>query len=70
MEIAASARKHGITADAMRHAADHPLLILSMDNIDMYIGGDQSGRLLKLGVVGDEVIIHAMPARQKFLKLL
>jgi hypothetical protein len=33
----------------------------------MHIGPDRTGRLLEVGVVGDRVI-HAMPARPKYLE--
>jgi hypothetical protein len=37
----------------------------------MLIGADQTGRLLEIGVAtgeGVEFIVHAMPARAKFLR--
>ena len=39
----------------------------------MIIGPDETGRLLEIGVVGDvdnDYVIHAMPARPKYLKLI
>jgi len=36
----------------------------------MLVGGDEAGRLLEVGVAkaeGLEFIVHAMPARQRFL---
>jgi len=33
----------------------------------MYVGPDFSGRLLEVGVNSDDEIVHAMPARAKYL---
>ncbi|HWH33540.1 MAG TPA: hypothetical protein VNU01_12795 [Egibacteraceae bacterium] len=41
------------------------------DGLVMYVGPDESGDLLEVGVVGWHgvlVIVHAMPARKKFLR--
>lgn len=69
--VAPSARKHGIDDQDMLHALAHPLRIFDLDNgFTMLIGAGTAGRLLEVGVVeGDAalVIVHAMPARQKFL---
>jgi hypothetical protein len=66
-----SARKHGITdADAL-HAYRQPIRVFDLDGLTMLIGADTSGRVLEIGVaVGDgvEFIVHAMPAREKFLR--
>ena len=40
-------------------------------SLTMLIGADQSGRMLEVGVAaaeGIEFIVHAMPAREKFLR--
>ena len=42
-----------------------------MEDLVMLIGGDVSGRMLEIGVAiarGIEFIVHAMPAREKFLR--
>lgn len=69
--IADSARKHGHTETAMLHAYEYPIRVYDMDEgFTMFIGADQTGGLLEVGVVeGDEgpVIVHCMNARQKFL---
>ena len=44
-----------------------------LDDLHMLIGADPSGRLLEIGVVFGrqedvDVIVHAMPARRKFLE--
>lgn len=66
-----SARKHGITdADAL-HAYRQPIRVFDLDGLTMLIGADTTGRVLEIGVaVGDgvEFIVHAMPAREKFLR--
>ena len=41
------------------------------DDLTMFIGPDRSARLLEIGVAsaeGVEFIVHAMPARNKFLR--
>ncbi len=43
----------------------------SIDDLDMLIGADHSGRMLEIGVTsaeGVEFIVHAMAARPKFLE--
>lgn len=69
--IVASARKHGITDDDMLHAYRNPIRVFQLDDLFMLIGGDESGRMLEVGVAtaeGIEFIVHAMPARDKFLR--
>ena len=70
--IVPSARKHGVRDDDMLHAFTHPI---SVDDLDdgfvMYVGAAPDGALLEVGVVdGDDgpVVVHAMPARSKFLR--
>lgn len=68
--ILASARKHGITDNDMLHAIRNSIRQLSLDDLVMFIGPDNSGNLIEVGVVraNHEVrIIHAMPVRLKFL---
>lgn len=67
----ASARKHGISDNDMLHVYRNPIRVFQVDNLVMLIGGDESGRMLEIGVAaaeGIEFIVHAMPARQKFLR--
>ena len=69
--IVASARKHGIADSDMLHAYRNPIRVFQMDDLVMLIGGDESGRMLEIGVAaaeGIEFIVHAMPAREKFLR--
>jgi hypothetical protein len=69
--IARSAHRHGITDEAILHAFRNPIRLLDHDDLTMAIGGDDSGRLLEVGfrfaLDGTPVIVHAMPARPKFL---
>lgn len=67
----ASARKHGITDEDILHAYRNPIRVFQMDDLVMLIGGDESGRMLEIGVAaaeGIEFIIHAIAAREKFLR--
>jgi len=70
--IASSARGHGITDEEMLHAYANPIRLYAVDEgLEMRIGLDRSARLLEVGVVeGDlaPVIVHAMKARQRFLR--
>lgn len=55
----------------MLHAYRHPIRAFAMDDLVMLIGADEAGRLLEIGVAaaeGTELIVHAMPARQRFLR--
>ena len=66
-----SARKHGISDADMLHAYRHPIRVFVMDDLVMLVGGDEAGRLLEIGVAeaeGVEFVLHAMPARQRFLR--
>lgn len=68
MEIADSARRHGIGEADMIHAVRNAIRVVSQGDRDLYIGADRSGRLLEVVVLDDEVpaVIHAMPLRRKF----
>jgi hypothetical protein len=66
-----SARKHGITDDDMLHAYRNPIRVFALDDLTMLVGPDTAARLLEVGVVtGDRVefIVHAMPARERFVR--
>lgn len=55
----------------MLHAYHNPIRVFRDDDLVVLIGGDQAARLLEIGVtVGDgiEFIVHAMPARPRFLE--
>jgi hypothetical protein len=69
--ILVSARKHAVTDEDMIHAYHHPIRVLLLDDLTMLIGPDHSTRLLEIGVStseGIDFIVHAMPARPKFLR--
>jgi hypothetical protein len=69
--IVATARKHGVNDDDMLHAYRNPIRVFGLDDLIMLIGADQAGNLLELGVAtgeGVEFIVHAMPARPRFLR--
>lgn len=71
MEIADSARRHGIEDEDLIHAFHNAIRAYRVEDVLMLIGADRSGRLLEVGAV-DEAgrcrIIHAMPARDKYLR--
>lgn len=69
--IIASARKHRVHDDDILHAYRQPVRVLELDDLVMLIGPSRSGRLLEIGVSranGIDFIIHAMPARPKFIR--
>lgn len=70
--IATNARKHDIRDDDMLHAFNHPIGVEDLDDgLTMFIGPDRAGRILEVGVIDatdGPVIIHAMPARPKYLR--
>jgi hypothetical protein len=69
--IVASARKHGVADDDMFHAYRNPIRVFELDDLTMLIGADESGRMLEIGIAAAErieFIVHAMPAREKFLR--
>jgi hypothetical protein len=75
VEIAESARKHGIRDEDMLHAIRHPARIVPGEGRDLVIGADRSGRLLEVVVLDDDpdeepIVIHAMPLRPKFHRFL
>jgi hypothetical protein len=69
--ILGSARKHGVHDDDMLHAYRNPIRAFDLDDLTMLIGPDMAARLLEVGVAkaeGLDFIVHAMPARDKFLR--
>lgn len=73
MDIEASARKHGVSDEDMLHAYRHHWRAFATPDPDvtMFIGPSSDREPLGVGLVADddgEAIIHAMPARPKFLK--
>lgn len=48
-----------------------PTRVFELDDLTMLIGPDPVARLLEIGLAtadGNEFIVHAMPARDKFLR--
>lgn len=74
MEIADSARRHGITDEAIRAAVSVPLrLVRQGEDRVLVIGADTVGRLLEVVVLdpdGERFAIHAMQLRPKFYRYL
>lgn len=75
MEIADSARKHGVLDEDMQHALRHPVRIVPGGGRDLVVGADRSGRLLEVVILDDDpehepIVIHAMPPRAKFHRYL
>lgn len=75
VEIADSARRHGVHDDDITHAVRNPLRLVSGDGRVLVIGPERAGRLLEIVVLDDDpdeepVIIHAMALRPTFLDYL
>ena len=73
VDIDASARKHGVSDEDMLHALRHHRRAFQTDDADvtMFIGPSTKAEPLEIGLVTDDTgtaIIHAMRAREKFLK--
>lgn len=70
--IAESARKHDVSDQDILHAYRHPIRVFELDeDFTMVIGANQAAIIFEIGVVdGVEapVIVHAMRAREKFLR--
>lgn len=70
--VAQSAFKHGIRKEQALHAFRNPIPIWDMEEgFHMILGVDQSAFLLEVGYVETDeapVIVHAMPARRKFIE--
>lgn len=73
MEIANSARKHGVADEDIEHAVRNAIRVVSQGDRDLYIGADRTGRLLEVVTLDDDgqpVAIHAMALRPKFYEHL
>jgi len=77
VEIHPSARRHGISDQDTLHAIEHSILIDDVgEDPDRWlvIEPDHAANLLEIIVLitadGDEMIIHAMPLRPIYRKLL
>jgi hypothetical protein len=57
--------------DDILHAYRNPTRVFRLDDITMLVGPSRSGQLLEIGVSraeGIDFIVHAMPARAKFIR--
>lgn len=79
MQIHRSAHRHGVTADDIEHAVEHPLVVVDLDpDADppkfLLIGPDRAGNLLEVIVLefADDLLmaIHAMALRTSYYELL
>lgn len=70
--IASSAFKHGLGEEEILHAYRNPIRVWDLgDGFTMMIGANAAAIILEVGFVEGQsavVIIHAMPAREKFLR--
>lgn len=62
-----SARRHGVSDEAIRHAVTNAIRLIDFDDGVFVIGADASGQMLELVARptkdGDLVVFHAMPLR-------
>ena len=77
MEIHPAARRHGVADDDMLHAVEHSMVVDDVgEDPDRWlvIGPDRAANLLEVIVLitteGEELIIHAMPLRAVYRRLL
>lgn len=67
-----SATRHGVDAPDALHAWAYAIdAFMLADGLVMYIGPDRAGTFLEVGLVdwyGELAIVHAMPARPRFLR--
>lgn len=77
MDIHPSARRHGITDADILHAVERSIVVEDVgEDPDRWlvIGPDRAANLLEVVVLvtveGDDVIIHPMPLRAVYRKLL
>jgi len=73
VDIETSARTYGVTDEDMIHARRDHWQAFETDDpaVTLYVGPAMNAEPLEVGVVGDEegtAVIHAMPARPKFLE--
>ena len=75
MKVHDSALKHGVLPEDTVQAADWPLWVEPLDETEwphreLRLGFDAQARLLETIVLifesGDELVIHAMPARKQY----
>ena len=76
VEILPSGRKHGISDDDIRHGFNNAVAAITTPDqpeFTMIVGADLNGQLLEIGVLAaddNDYVIHAMPARTKYVKMI
>lgn len=68
-----AARKHGISNDDSPPRRRAAITTPERPDVTMLIGPDRSTRLLEIGILAaddNDYVIHAMPARPKYLNLI
>jgi hypothetical protein len=79
VDVHRSARRHSVTDDDIRHATDHPLVVVDVDPDSdppkvLVIGPDQAGNLLEVIVLElafeRHLAIHPMALRPAWRNLL
>ena len=76
MEILDSALKHGVLPEDIQHAVHHAMTIDDWDdNLRLYLGPDRRAGLLEVMALRrdddqEELVIHAMPMREKYRRLM
>ncbi|MBW3068066.1 hypothetical protein GZ998_00855 [Actinomyces sp. 594] len=63
-----SAWRHGISREDINHALSNPVIVHYLDGYVIVVGPSRSGQLLEIGVNDDDLVFHAMHAREKFLR--
>jgi hypothetical protein len=67
--VVASAHRHGVTDDDIRHALRNFIAVAADprdDDVTLFLGSDRAVNLIEIGVLGTDegpLIIHAMAAR-------
>ncbi len=75
MDVHPSAFKHGIAEEDIEHAIRQAMVIEDMEeDTRLYLGPSRSADMLELVAIvrddGTELVIHAMPMRPKYRRLL
>jgi hypothetical protein len=72
LRVLTTAGRHGIRLDDAVHALAHSVRTFDVgEGMTMVIGPSTTGAFLEVGVVewhGDLAVVHAMPARRRFLR--
>ena len=76
VELAQSAFKHGVEEDDIEHAVSNAMVIEDLDDdLRLYLGPNRRAALLEVITLlreepDVELVIHAMPMRAKYQRLL